>query len=162
MRQACALTVIVLLLCGSAGWAAAGAADDQAVDLRAAGRTVDLSGRAVTVVRFDDLWRDAKIVGIGGIEIRIASISRIIKMKETAGRSQDLADLERLRAMLVDRTNPRLSARPGTELMGHLGRCGGPAALVVQASHAGAAPCVAAVGTRACLSERCTEAAPWR
>jgi len=54
------------------------------------------------VVRFDDLWRDAKIVGIGDIEVRIASIAHLITMKEAAGRSQDLADLERLRAKLVD------------------------------------------------------------
>jgi hypothetical protein len=52
------------------------------------------------VVTFDDLWADAAVVTIGGIEVRIASILHLIAMKESAGRIQDLADLERLRAKL--------------------------------------------------------------
>jgi hypothetical protein len=54
------------------------------------------------VVNFDDLWADADIVTIGGIDVRVASIPHLIRMKEAAGRTQDLADLERLRAKLLD------------------------------------------------------------
>jgi hypothetical protein len=54
------------------------------------------------VVSFDDLWADAAVVRIGGIEVRIASIPHLIRMKEAAGRTQDLADLERLRAKRMD------------------------------------------------------------
>ena len=54
------------------------------------------------VVSFDDLWTDAARVMIGGIDVRIASIPHLIWMKEAAGRTQDLADVERLRAKLLD------------------------------------------------------------
>ena len=54
------------------------------------------------VVSFDDLWTDAARVMIGGIDVRIASIPHLIRMKEAAGRTQDLADVERLRAKLLD------------------------------------------------------------
>jgi hypothetical protein len=52
------------------------------------------------VVSFDELWADAQIVDIGGVEVRIASVAHLIRMKEAAGRPQDLADIERLRAKL--------------------------------------------------------------
>ena len=54
------------------------------------------------VVSFDDLWADATLARIGGVEVRIASVQHLIMMKEAAGRPQDLADLERLRARLPD------------------------------------------------------------
>ena len=54
------------------------------------------------VVSFDDLWADAALTTIGGVEVRIASVQHLIKMKEAAGRPQDLVDLERLRAKLLD------------------------------------------------------------
>ena len=54
------------------------------------------------VVSFDELWTDATIVAIGGIDVPIASIPHLIRMKEAAGRPQDLADLERLREKLLD------------------------------------------------------------
>jgi hypothetical protein len=54
------------------------------------------------VVPFNDLWTDAAVVTIGGVGVRIASIPHLIKMKEAAGRTQDLADLERLRGKLLD------------------------------------------------------------
>jgi hypothetical protein len=62
--------------------------------------TVDVM--LVPVVSFDDLWTDATHVMIGGIDVRIASIPHLIRMKEAAGRTQDLADVERLRAKLQD------------------------------------------------------------
>jgi Nucleotidyl transferase AbiEii toxin, Type IV TA system len=54
------------------------------------------------VVSFDDLWADAAITTIGDVEVRIASVQHLIRMKEAAGRPQDLADLERLRARQLD------------------------------------------------------------
>lgn len=54
------------------------------------------------VVPFEDLWAHATTARIGGIEVRVASIPHLIQMKEAAGRPQDLADLERLRAKLLD------------------------------------------------------------
>jgi hypothetical protein len=53
------------------------------------------------VVPFDDLWTEAVTVDIGGMEVPIASIRHMIRLKEAAGRAQDLADVERLRAKLV-------------------------------------------------------------
>jgi hypothetical protein len=46
--------------------------------------------------------QDAVVVRISDMGVRIASIPHLIKMKEAAGRAQDLADLERLRAKLMD------------------------------------------------------------
>jgi len=54
------------------------------------------------VVSFDELWADAALTSIGGIEVRIASVRHLIRMKEAAGRPQDVADLERLRAKQLD------------------------------------------------------------
>jgi hypothetical protein len=54
------------------------------------------------IVNFDELWAEAAVVTIGGVEVRIASIPHLIRMKEAAGRTQDLADVERLRAKLLD------------------------------------------------------------
>ena len=51
-------------------------------------------------VPFEELWLDARVVSIGGYDVRIASIPHLIRMKEAAGRVQDLADVERLRARL--------------------------------------------------------------
>lgn len=51
-------------------------------------------------VPFDDLWASARVMKIGGHEVRVASIEHLIRMKTAAGRAQDLADIERLRAKL--------------------------------------------------------------
>ena len=76
------------------------------------------------IVNFDELWSEAAVVTIGGIEVRIASIPHLIRMTgngrthfqnrrrrapwrrartgpshEAAGRTQDLADVERLRVL---------------------------------------------------------------
>ena len=52
-------------------------------------------------ISFEDLWAHATIASIGGNAVRIASIRHLIQMKEAAGRPQDLADVERLRALLA-------------------------------------------------------------
>jgi len=54
------------------------------------------------IVPFDELWAEAQLVQIGGIDVRLASIRHLIRLKEAAARPQDLADLERLRAKLAE------------------------------------------------------------
>ncbi len=49
-------------------------------------------------IAFEDLWRDASIVQLGGVAVRIASRAHLIAMKRAAGRPQDLADIERLQS----------------------------------------------------------------
>jgi hypothetical protein len=53
-------------------------------------------------VPFDDLWAWAAVISIGGQEVRVASIEHLIRMKASAGRAQDLVDIERLQAKLED------------------------------------------------------------
>lgn len=74
---------------------------DLAVDLApdAAGRLIDIF--TVPPIPFEDLWRDAVTIEISkGLAIRVASIPHLIRLKELAARPQDLADIERLRALL--------------------------------------------------------------
>jgi hypothetical protein len=52
-------------------------------------------------VPFEDLWADARVVSIGGHDVRIASIPHQMRMKEATGRERDLADVDRLRARLT-------------------------------------------------------------
>lgn len=52
-------------------------------------------------VPFDELWTTAAVVNLGGHAVRVASIEHLIRMKAAAGRPQDLADIERLRAKLA-------------------------------------------------------------
>lgn len=51
-------------------------------------------------IPFEDLWTAATMMTLGGHEVRVASIEHLIRMKTAAGRTQDLADIERLRAKL--------------------------------------------------------------
>jgi hypothetical protein len=51
-------------------------------------------------VPFEDLWAAAPVMNLGGHAVRVASIEHLIRMKTAAGRAQDLADIERLRAKL--------------------------------------------------------------
>jgi len=53
-------------------------------------------------VPFSELWTAASVVDIGGHEVHIASIRHLIQLKEAAGRPQDRADIDRLRAMLAE------------------------------------------------------------
>jgi hypothetical protein len=51
-------------------------------------------------VPFEELWATASLMTLGGHDVRVASIEHLIRMKAAAGRPQDLADIERLRAKL--------------------------------------------------------------
>jgi hypothetical protein len=62
--------------------------------------TVDIM--LAPVVGFDELWRHARVESIGGVEVRIASVPHLIRMKEAAGRPQDRTDVERIKQMLLD------------------------------------------------------------
>ena len=53
-------------------------------------------------VPYDELEREADVVKAMGMEIRIASISALLRMKAVAGRQQDLADIDALRRILED------------------------------------------------------------
>jgi len=53
-------------------------------------------------VPFEELWTAATVVTVGGHTVRVASIEHLIRMKAVAGRAQDLADIERLRAKLKE------------------------------------------------------------
>jgi hypothetical protein len=59
--------------------------------------TVDIM--LALVVPFDEIWAAASVMHIGGQEVCVASIEHLIRMKLAAGRPQDLADIERLRAL---------------------------------------------------------------
>ena len=52
-------------------------------------------------VPFDELWTAASVVNLAGHAVHVASIEHLIRMNAAAGRPQDLADIERLRAKLA-------------------------------------------------------------
>lgn len=56
-----------------------------------------------SAVPFEELWSRSIVVDVGGHQVRVASIGDLIRMKEAAGRPQDVADVERLRTRLGDR-----------------------------------------------------------
>ena len=51
------------------------------------------------VVSFAELYESATVISIGGTPVRVASIPHLIALKQAAGRPQDHADIERLRAL---------------------------------------------------------------
>lgn len=57
-------------------------------------RTVDLFVRHP--IPFDELWQRAERLSAGGIEVPVASIPDLIRLKRISGRAQDLADIEEL------------------------------------------------------------------
>ena len=63
--------------------------------------TVDLFARPP--IPFADLWTDALVVSLGGRSVRVASLDHLIAMKRTAGRAQDLLDLEHLERIARNR-----------------------------------------------------------
>lgn len=56
-------------------------------------RQVDLFAEDVG---FEGLWERSVRVRVGSVHVRVASIPDLIEMKRTAGRTQDLADIEAL------------------------------------------------------------------
>jgi hypothetical protein len=55
------------------------------------------------VIAFDELWDRSETLELVHATVRVASIPDLIRMKEQAGRPQDLADIEALRAILERR-----------------------------------------------------------
>lgn len=60
-------------------------------------REVDLF--ATHPIPFDDLVAASTVVPIDGIDVRVASVDHLIALKQTAGRPQDLTDIEALRRL---------------------------------------------------------------
>ncbi len=63
-------------------------------DSTSVGPTVDIL--LESPVTFDELWRDAVRIDVGGHRVAVASSSHLIRMKESAGRPRDLDDVARL------------------------------------------------------------------
>ena len=51
------------------------------------------------VVSFTELYESATVISIGGTPVRVACVPHLIALKQAAGRPQDHADIERLRAL---------------------------------------------------------------
>lgn len=52
---------------------------------------------------FEELWERSEVMRIGGAEVRVASISDLVRMKRAVGRPRDLEDVERLREIEQER-----------------------------------------------------------
>lgn len=65
-------------------------------------RRVDLF--AEDPIPFEDLWDRAEEVVLGSISVRVAAIDDLIAMKRSAGRPQDLADVEALERIRAGRS----------------------------------------------------------
>ncbi|HWB26040.1 MAG TPA: hypothetical protein VG738_11200 [Chitinophagaceae bacterium] len=48
-------------------------------------------------VSFEDAWNNKKIVEMFGVPVKFIGYSELLKMKEKAGRPQDLADISKLK-----------------------------------------------------------------
>ena len=57
-------------------------------------RTVDLFVQSP--IPFDELWSRSKLIALPTGEVRVASVDDLIRMKKTAGRSQDSEDIKAL------------------------------------------------------------------
>jgi len=64
-------------------------------------RSVDLF--VESLIPFEELWSRSNLIDLPPGEVRVASIDDLIKMKETAGRPQDSADIEALEAIRDER-----------------------------------------------------------
>ncbi|MBV6416062.1 MAG: hypothetical protein CMLOHMNK_00590 [Steroidobacteraceae bacterium] len=47
---------------------------------------------------FEELWTNAALVELGGVNVRVVSREHLIRIKRASGRPQDLADVERLQS----------------------------------------------------------------
>jgi hypothetical protein len=59
------------------------------------------------IIPFEELWRSSQLIALQGVDIRVASIEHLIRMKTLAGRPQDLSDIERLREIQRDGSSVR-------------------------------------------------------
>jgi hypothetical protein len=59
----------------------------------------DILGAPEGAPEYDVLRREAAVVDIGGMAVRIASLDHLIRMKEAAGRPQDKLDAAEYRAL---------------------------------------------------------------
>jgi hypothetical protein len=51
-------------------------------------------------IPFEELWREAVNVEVAdGIPVKVASVDHLIRLKQIAGRPQDLADIQRLEGL---------------------------------------------------------------
>lgn len=60
---------------------------------------LDLISRPPGAPRYETLRRNAQRLDVGGFGVLVASIDDMLAMKRTAGRPQDLADIEELEAI---------------------------------------------------------------
>jgi hypothetical protein len=67
-------------------------------DTRQARPTVDIM--ISSPVPFDELWEGAVPMTISDHSVRVASVEHLIRTKRASGRPKDLADIERLQALL--------------------------------------------------------------
>ncbi len=58
------------------------------------------------LIDFEDLWRRAETVELAHTVVRVASIPHLIRLKQLAGRPQDLADIEALELIRRRREGP--------------------------------------------------------
>jgi len=61
---------------------------------------IDLLFRPWGAPPYEEMRARAEVVDLDGVEVRIASLEDLMAMKRAAGRPQDLADLEKLEAIL--------------------------------------------------------------
>ncbi len=64
---------------------------------------LDALGTIETNTAYEDVLDDSRIIDVDGMPIRILELARLIRVKEQAGRSKDLAVLPELRATLAER-----------------------------------------------------------
>jgi hypothetical protein len=56
-------------------------------------------------IPFDELWERSDGMALGTVTVRVASVADLIRMKEAAGRTQDIEDVAALRAIEDDRNH---------------------------------------------------------
>ncbi len=66
-------------------------------------RTVDLFVQSP--IPFDELWSRSELISLPTGDVRVASLGDLIRMKETAGRPQDSADIRALEALRDEQEN---------------------------------------------------------
>lgn len=60
---------------------------------------LDVLGHPAGVGSFEELWRAAVVMDVGGLEVRVAALEDLNRMKRAAGRPKDRIELEVLGAL---------------------------------------------------------------